>query len=224
MFERFRDRKEAGQWLARKLDPLSGNVDLVLALPRGGVPVGAEVAAYLHIPLHVFVVRKLGVPGHEEYAMGATASGGITFLNHPVIEQLGISRSEIGYVIQKETMEVERRARDYGNATAPLDLHGKAVVLVDDGLATGSTMRVAVQAVRQQGADKIVVAVPVAPASSREEFEAMADEYVCVLEPEVFFAVGQWYEDFSQTSDTEVREILSHQSVDRYPNLQGDLR
>lgn len=208
-FGRFRDRRDAGRRLAIKLEPLFGKVDLILALPRGGVPVGVEVAAHLHVPLHVFVVRKLGVPGHEEYAMGAIASGGSTVLNRAVVEQLGIPRPELEYVIERETLELARRERSYSTGKQSFEINGRRIVLVDDGLATGSTMKVAVQAVAQQGAEKIVVAVPIAPASAREEFEEIADEFICVLEPETFYAVGEWYEDFRQTTDAEVQDLLA---------------
>ncbi|MBA4146844.1 MAG: phosphoribosyltransferase [Verrucomicrobia bacterium] len=212
MIERFRDRREAGRWLANTMDHLTDQANVVLALPRGGVPVGLEVAHRLHAPLQVFVVRKLGVPGHEEYAMGAIASGGVTLLNEEVIRQLRISRSEVEFVIARENRELERREQLYSGEQPQVDISRGTVILVDDGLATGSTMKAAVRAVRQRGADRIVVAVPVAPASAREEFEAIADEFICVLEPELFYAVGQWYENFSQTTDDEVRELLAAQN------------
>lgn len=211
MIERFQDRIDAGRQLAVALKNLSPRPDIVLALPRGGVPVGAQVAHQLQIPLQVFVVRKLGVPGHEEYAMGALASGNVILLNHEVIQQIGLSQREVDTVIEKEKRELERRERQYIPGSSPLQLEGRNVVLVDDGLATGSSMKAAVQAVRLQGARSVTVAVPVAPASARWEFETIADHYVTVMEPQRFYAVGQWYENFSQTTDEEVQAWLARE-------------
>lgn len=205
----------AGQILAEALLPWANRADVrVLALPRGGVPVGFEVAQVLQVPLDVFIVRKLGVPGHEELAMGAIASGGALVLNTDLIQHLGIPRSAIDTAIQRETEELHRRESLYGS-DHPLDLENRTVIVVDDGLATGSTMRAAIAAVRQQKASRVIVAVPVAApdtvASLREEVEAV----VCPLTPPGFQAVGQWYSHFEQTTDEEVRELLTRAGRDR---------
>jgi predicted phosphoribosyltransferase len=205
----FQDRVEAGRLLAARLSALANRNDVVvLALPRGGVPVGAEIARALGAPLDVFVVRKLGVPGHEELAMGALASGGVRLLNDDVVQHLDIPASAIDTVTKYEQHELERRERAYRDDRPPLALAGKTVLLVDDGLATGSTMRAAVAAVRQQQPSKIVVAVPVGATSTCASLGEDADEVVCLRQPEPFIAVGLWYRDFSQTSDDEVRELL----------------
>lgn len=206
----FLDRHEAGRQLAAKLSHYRGAADaLVLALPRGGVPVGYEVARNLNLPLDIFLVRKLGVPGHEELAMGAIASGGVRVLNRDVVESLHISAAVLDMVAAREARELERREHDYrGNRPTP-DLKGRTVILVDDGLATGSTMRAAIAALQRAGAGRIVVAVPVAAQRVCREFEDEADEIVCAESPEDLYSVGQWYIDFSQTSDEEVRELLA---------------
>jgi putative phosphoribosyl transferase len=205
----FRDRTDAGRQLAEKLMHYADRDDvIVLALPRGGVPVGAEVADALGAPLDVFLVRKLGVPGQEELAMGAIASGGVRVLNDQVIRLLRPSPAVIDRVAAAEQWELDRREREYRGGRPPLDVRGKTVILVDDGLATGSTMRAAVAAVRKLGPDRVVVAVPVGAAETCADFEGEADEAVCAQEPDPFYAVGAWYEDFSQTSDGEVREAL----------------
>ncbi|MBN9518071.1 phosphoribosyltransferase [bacterium] len=205
----FRDRIDAGRRLAERLTHYAGRDDVVvLALPRGGVPVGHEVAEALGAPLDVFLVRKLGVPGHEELAMGAIASGGVRVLNDRVVRPLGISAAAIERVAAEERRELVRREREYRGDRPPLDVRGKTVILVDDGLATGSTMRAAVAAVRRLGPAKVVVAVPVGAAETCEDFEEEADEAICAMEPEPFYSVGAWYEDFSQTTDDEVRELL----------------
>jgi len=205
----FRDRTEAGQLLAEQLTAYAGRPDvLVLALPRGGVPVASEVARALGAPLDVFVVRKLGVPGHEELAMGAIASGGVCMLDDDVVLALRIPRRVIEAVAARELRELERRERAYrGDRPAP-EVRGRTVILVDDGLATGSTMRAAVAALRRLGPARIVVAVPTAAPATCEEFRHEADECVCDITPDPFYAVGLWYEDFSQTTDDEVRELL----------------
>ena len=205
----FRDRTEAGQLLAEKLTAYAGRHDVqVLALPRGGVPVAYEVAKALRAPLNVFVVRKLGVPGHEELAMGAIASGGVCVMNDDVVRALRIPERVIESVTARERQELERRERAYrGRRPAP-DVEGRTVILVDDGLATGSTMRAAVAALRRLGPGRIVVAVPTAARSTCEEFRHLADECVCDITPEPFYAVGLWYADFSQTTDEEVRALL----------------
>jgi len=206
---RFRDRAEAGRLLAELLRDYAGGDDvLVLALPRGGVPVGYEVAKALGVPLDVFVVRKLGVPGHEEFAMGAIASGGLAVLNRDTIQQLRIGEAEVPRAIAAEMRELQRREAAYRGDRDPPELEGKTVILVDDGLATGSTMRAAALAVRQRNPARIVVAVPVAAAETCDEFRDVVDEVICGAMPRPFQAVGLWYEDFSQTSDEEVRELL----------------
>ena len=182
---------------------------LVLALPRGGVPVGYEVAEALNAPLDVFLVRKLGVPGHEELAMGAIATGGVVVLNRDVVEGLRIPERVIRDVAAEEAQELARRERTYRDGRPPPDVSGRTVILVDDGLATGSTMRAAAEAVCRQGPARVVVAVPVASAQTCEELRAYVDEVVCAATPEPFYAVGLWYEDFTPTSDEEVRYLLA---------------
>lgn len=206
---RFRDRFEAGRVLAQRLDHYAHRPDvIVLALPRGGVPVGYEVALALDAPLDVFLVRKLGMPGHEELAMGAIATGGVRVLNEDVVRSFGISNAEIGAVAQLEQAELERREQEYRGNRLPPRVAGRTAILVDDGLATGSTMRAAVAALRQDHPERIVVAVPVAARETCDALRDDADEVICALTPEPFYAVGLWYEDFSQTSDEEVRELL----------------
>lgn len=209
MITRFRDRRDAGQWLAADLHAYAGRPDvIVLALPRGGVPVGYEVAATLGAPLDVFVVRKLGLPGHEELAMGALASGGVRVLDEELIRLARVTPAEISRVTTAEQAELERRERRYRGDRPFPDLRGKTAVLVDDGLATGSTMRAAVTALRIEGPTRIVVAVPVAAAETRDALKTLADDVICAVTPEPFHAVGLWYDDFSQTTDDEVRELL----------------
>jgi putative phosphoribosyl transferase len=178
-------------------------------LPRGGVPVAYEVARALRVPLDVFIVRKLGVPGFEELAVGAIASGGVRVLNEDVARALPNADEIIEAVTKQETAEVERREQKYRDGRPAPEIQGKTAILIDDGLATGATMRAAVKALRQRGAAKIVVAVPVGPLDTCKEFEEEADEVVCASAPEFFQAVGQYYEDFSQTSDEEVRQLLA---------------
>jgi putative phosphoribosyl transferase len=206
---RFKDRTEAGQQLAARLSAYAKQSDvLVLALPRGGVPVAAEVAEALEAPLDVFLVRKLGVPGQEELAMGAVASGGVRILNEEVVEYFGLSWPDIEKVTAHERSELERRERRYRYGLDPIDPRGKTVLLVDDGLATGSTMRAAVEALRKLGPTGIVVAVPVAPPLTARKLAKYADDVVCVLTPEPFDAVGHFFENFPQTTDEEVCAIL----------------
>lgn len=215
--ERFANRREAGQALAHSLRALADDPNaIVLALPRGGVPVGYEIARALHLPLDVFIVRKLGAPRYEELALGAIASGGVRVLNRDVILRLRISEEEIDAVAAREQLELERREREYRGDLPPLDVSGKNVILVDDGLATGATMRAAIQALRQKETEQIVVAVPVGARETCERVADEADEVVCEMQPEDFQAVGAWYEDFSQTTDAEVSELLSeNQNVSR---------
>jgi predicted phosphoribosyltransferase len=207
--QRFRNRTDAGRRLAAKLTDYADRGDvLVLALPRGGVPVAFEVAQALGAPLDVFVVRKLGVPGHEELAMGAVATGGVRVLNDDIVRGLGISDHEIDTVVARELHELARRERLYRGDRPPPDVAGRTVILVDDGLATGATMRAAVAASRQQRPARIVIAVPTASPDTSEALKAEADDVVCAMTPEPFFAVGHWYEDFTQTTDDEVRDLL----------------
>src|SRR5438874_818659 len=205
----FQDRKEAGELLAEELSAYAHRDDvLVLALPRGGVPVAYEVARALDVPLDVFVVRKLGVPGYEELAMGAVASGDVRVLNHEIVQSLDISDELIEQVTAAERQELWRRERLYRDDRPPNDLTGRVVILVDDGLATGATMKAAAEALRQRGPARIVVAVPVAASPTCVEFRDLVDEVICARTPEPFRAVGIWYEDFSQTTDDEVRMLL----------------
>jgi predicted phosphoribosyltransferase len=214
----FQDRFEAGRVLASKLHQFSGRHDVVvLALPRGGVPVGYEVAQALHAPLDVCVVRKLGTPGQEELAMGALAPGGITVLNREVIQALEIPQPIIDAAVGREQSEIERREREYRQGRPAAAVKGRTVIVVDDGLATGSSMRAAARALRKEGASVIVVAVPVAARSTCEEFEGETDQLICAATPERFWAVGQWYRDFSQTTDDEVRELLARAAARPLP-------
>lgn len=206
----FRDRSDAGQALGHELGAYAGRDDvIVLALPRGGVPVAFEVARALQAPLDVFVVRKLGVPGHEELAMGAIASGGVLVIEPTVIEDLGIPPDVVTDVAAREEQERLRREREYRGDRPEPDVRGRTVILVDDGLATGSTMRAAVVALRKLQPARIVVAVPVAAPSACEELVEEVDEVVCARTPEPFRSVGSWYLEFSQTTDEEVRELLA---------------
>ncbi|HEU5349629.1 MAG TPA: phosphoribosyltransferase [Ktedonobacterales bacterium] len=206
---RFRDRRDAGRALATRLMAYADRPDVVvLALPRGGVPVGFQVATALHAPLDVFLVRKLGVPGQEELAMGAIASGGVRVLNRDVVEAWSISKNVIEQVAAAEGRELERRERAYRDDLPALNVTDRVVILVDDGLATGATMRAALAGLRQMQPSRLVVAVPVAPESVFQELGSVADEMVCVETPEPFYGVGLWYDDFSPTSDAEVRSLL----------------
>jgi putative phosphoribosyl transferase len=206
----FRDRREAGRQLAQRLAAYANRPDvLVFALPRGGVPVAYEVARALHAPLDVFLVRKLGLPGHEELAMGAVASGGVRVLNRDVVERLQLPDDLIDAVTRRELQELERRERAYRGDRPFPDVQGKTIILVDDGLATGSTMRAAAEALRQQGPARLVIAVPAGSPETCNDFREEVDEVVCAITPDPFYAVGLWYQDFSQTTDDEVRELLS---------------
>lgn len=206
---RFLDRREAGRRLADRLARYAGRADvLVLALPRGGVPVGREVARALGAPLDAFLVRKLGLPGQEELAMGAIASGGARVLNEELVAMLGLTEAELGPVAARERAELERRERAYRGERPPPQVAGRIVILVDDGLATGSSVRAAVAALRGLGPERIVVAVPTAPAETCRELAALVDELVVLQTPQPFYAVGVWYSDFSEVSDEDVRRLL----------------
>lgn len=205
----FRDRIDAGQQLAERLKDYGDLPDVVvLALPRGGVPVANEVAKQLRVPLDVFLVRKLGVPGYEELAMGAIASGGVRVINEDIVGYLGITADVIDAVAKDEQRELERRERAYRGNRPLVDVKGKTVILIDDGLATGSTMRAAATALRKQEPARLVVAVPVSATQTCAEFRDEVDDVVCAMTPEPFGGVGLWYQDFSQTTDEEVRTLL----------------
>jgi putative phosphoribosyl transferase len=216
----FADRKEAGEELAGHLRRYAGRADvIVLGLPRGGVPVAAVVAGALDAPLDVFTVRKLGVPGHRELAMGAIASGGARVLDHQLIAEIGVTSAQLAAVIAAEEQELARRERLFRGGRPPLSVADRVVILVDDGLATGSTMRAAVRAIRALGPARVVVAVPVGSAQACDQLAAIADEVVCPRIPRRFYAVGQWYRDFSETSDAEVSRLL-----ERHEAAAGDTR
>ncbi|MFZ1545996.1 MAG: phosphoribosyltransferase [Candidatus Nitrotoga sp.] len=205
----FQDRTEAGRVLANRLAPYANYPDaVVLALPRGGVPVAFEIAEALNLPLDILVVRKLGLPGHEEFAMGAIASGGARILNQDLIRQLSLSDEIIEHVIAREQRELERRERAYRGQRPELDVRDHTVIIVDDGLATGSSMRAAIAALRQKRPTKLIVAVPVGAHTACSELKALADEVICLETPENFSAVGLWYRDFLQVTDEEVKNLL----------------
>ena len=215
-YEPFTDREEAGKLLGAEVARRIGERDdaIVLALPRGGVPVGYEVARAIGAPLDVFTVRKLGVPGHEELAMGAIASGGVRVLNDEVLRYVGVPQSTIELVAEREGRELERREKAYRGDRPPLDVRGKTVIIVDDGLATGSTMRAAVGALQKMRPREIVVAVPVGAPSTCAELRPGIAEVICLRTPEPFQAVGLWYEDFSQTTDEEVHQLLGRPRIE----------
>jgi putative phosphoribosyl transferase len=218
----FKDRTAAGQVLAKELAAYTNRSDvLILALPRGGVPVAFEVAKALKAPLDVFLVRKLGVPGQEELAMGALASGGVRVLNDEVVAGLGLSETIINKVAEKEQQELERRERLYRDDRPAPDLHGRTVILVDDGLATGATMRAAVRALQQQQPAQLVVGVPVSSPETCQEFQTEVDDIVCARTPRPFHSVGLWYDDFSQTTDDEVRDLLHSAANNQQPSAVG---
>jgi len=206
---KFSNRTEAGKMLAEKLTAYNNRKDvLVIALPRGGVPVGYEVAKALNAPLDVCIVRKLGVPSHKELAMGAIASGGVRILNYDVVGWLNISSGTIEEVATHELKELQRRDRVYRGDRPPPNVKDNTIILIDDGIATGSTMRAAITIFHQQKPGQIVVATPVAPLSVCKELQALVDEFVCILMPEPFYAIGLWYENFTQTTDAQVRQLL----------------
>jgi putative phosphoribosyl transferase len=219
----FRDRRDAGRRLADALESYRGRDDVVVVgLARGGVPVAVEVARSLDLPVDVFAVRKLGAPGQEELAMGAIATGGLRVLNEDVVRALGLERPEIERAVARETVELERRERAYRRDRAPLPLSGNTVIVVDDGIATGSSMEVAVKALRAHGAASVVVAVPTGPRASCERMRSVADDVVCLDTPAGFFAVGQWYDDFRQTSDPEVIALLDAAHQRRHGQAPGE--
>ncbi|MEX2671059.1 MAG: phosphoribosyltransferase [Phycisphaeraceae bacterium] len=223
MPEPYRDRIEAGEVLAATLRELADRPDVtILGLPRGGVPVAAEVATTLNLPLDVMVVRKLGVPGQEELAMGAIAGGGASVLNDALVAQLNIPADTVNLVTDRQRREVQYREHLYRGEQPPLSLTGRTVVLVDDGIATGATMRAAVQMARQLGANTVIVAVPVAPDQAIEKLARVADRVVCPKIPADFYAVGQWYENFEQVGDDEVREFLKHARDQRAEGQRHD--
>jgi putative phosphoribosyl transferase len=213
---RFEDRFDAGKFLAQQLKHHAGDPNLVvLALPRGGVPVAYEVARALDTPLDVFVVRKLGAPGYEELAMGAIATGGVCVFNDEVVHHLGVSESWIQAAIEEQGEELRRREALYRGDRPPLDIQNKNVILIDDGLATGASMRAAVRALRQRKPASITVAVPIGAADTCDQFRSQAEEVVCARTPEPFHAVGAWYRDFTQTTDDQVRELLDRAAHER---------
>lgn len=214
----FANRREAGRALARRLSAYAGREDvLVLGLPRGGVPVAYEISEALDVPLDVFLARKLGVPGQEELAMGAIASGGLPIFDAGMIVRFGLSEAEIQAVVRKEQRELARRERAYRGDRPPREIRGRTVLLVDDGLATGFSMRAAVEALRPLSPAQIVIAVPVAPRPTARAFRELADEFVCLATPEPFHAVGEFYRDFSPTEDLEVLELLARRSLEVTP-------
>jgi len=212
----FQDRTDAGQRLAARLTRYADRTDvLVLALPRGGVPVAYEVAKELNAPLDVFLVRKLGIPGHEEFAMGAIAPGGVRILNEDILNYLKIPDQVVDAVATREQWELERREQAYRGDRPSPDVKDRIVILIDDGLATGSTMRAATESVRLQTPQRIVVAVPVSSPETCDEFRSEVDEIVCAVTPQPFRGVGMWYKDFSQTTDDEVRDLLQRANQTR---------
>jgi putative phosphoribosyl transferase len=209
----FLNRAEAGQKLAKLLIEYTGQTDVVvLAIPRGGVPVAFQVAKELEVPLDVFVVRKLGVPGREELAFGAIASGGMRYLDREIVEAAQIPEAEIESIAERERRELERRESAYRGRRTPLSVEGQTVILVDDGIATGASMEVAIMAVRRMKPARIVVATPVAPVSTCNRLRREVDDVVCVQRPVSFFAIGEFYEDFSQVSDEEVKELVRRET------------
>jgi putative phosphoribosyl transferase len=222
MTARYRDRTDAGRRLAARLRQYADRPDVVvLALPRGGVPVAFEVSEALHAPLDVFVVRKLGLPAHPELAIGAIASGGVRIVDEAALRRFGVTDEQLAAVAVGEERELDRRERQYRDGLPSPDVTGKTVILIDDGLATGATMAAAATALRAEHPARLVVAVPVAAAETCEAFQRLVDEVVCGATPEPFHAVGLWYEDFSQTSDEEVRDLLARA---RHAEARSDAR
>jgi predicted phosphoribosyltransferase len=218
MADRFVDRSDAGRQLAQELEQYAGRHDVVvLGLPRGGVPVAFEIAMALDLPLDVFVVRKLGLPGHEEFGIGAIASGGVRVVDQAVLRAYGVDPATLDRVTERERRELERRERLYRDDRPFPDVRGRAVILVDDGLATGSTMRAAIAALRQEGARELVVAVPVGASETCEAMKPLVEHLVCLYTPEPFYAVGLWYENFDQTSDAEVHDLLDRAAARMAP-------
>jgi putative phosphoribosyl transferase len=216
--QRFKNRMHAGELLAQRLGVYAGRRDvIVLALPRGGVPVGFAIAKALDVPLDILLVRKLGVPGHEEYAMGAIASGGLRVLQPAVLETEGISQQVVDEVAQRELREIERREKLYRADRPALDVHDRVVILVDDGLATGSTMLAAVHLLRKGKPAHVIAAVPAAAPDTCRNLRSEVDEMICLYTPDPFYAVGLWYEDFSQTSDKEVQQLLAKAEREHVP-------
>jgi predicted phosphoribosyltransferase len=210
----FKDRRDAGKQLAKALIQFAEQPDLmVLALPRGGVPVAYEIAEALNASLDVFVVRKLGVPTHEELAMGAIASGGTLIINRNIVEAFGIDESRLEQVAQRELIELTRREKAYRGEREPLVVKGKRVILVDDGLATGASMRAAIEALKKLRPSWLIVAVPTGPRDVCRQISGEVDEIICMTQPEPYDSVGAWYTDFSQTDDDEVRELLSSADI-----------
>lgn len=206
---RYKDRVQAGKYLAKKLQQYANDQDaVVLGLPRGGVVVAYEVARELQLPLDIFVVRKLGVPGYEELAMGAIASGGVRVMNQDVLKMINISEDKIEDAVKKEERELDRREKAYRENRPGIDIKSKIIILIDDGLATGATMRAAISALNKQHPRKIIIAVPVASPETCEDFRSKVDELICALTPPYFHAVGEWYEDFPQNTDEEVQQLL----------------
>jgi len=209
----FTDRRDAGRKLAKKLAAYANRSDvLVLALPRGGVPVAYEVALALHAPLDIFIVRKLGLPGHEELAMGAIATGGALVINQDVVRNFNVPQGLIEAVAKKELKELERRERVFRGDRPVCEIGGKTVILIDDGLATGASMHAAILGIRSKQPARIVAAVPTAALETCEAFKQKVDEMICAMTPEPFYGVSRWYEDFSQTSDEEVQSLLEEAS------------
>jgi putative phosphoribosyl transferase len=218
MNARFRDRKEAGQRLAAKLSAYANGSDvLVIGLPRGGVPVAAEVAKVLHVPMDICLVRKLGVPNHKELAMGAIASGGVRVLNYDVLSWLKLSSKTIDEVAARELRELQRRDRAYRGDRLPPEVRDRTIILVDDGLATGSTMKAAISVLKEQHPQRLVVAVPVAAPDICQEMEELVDEVVCIMTPDPLYAIGFWYENFAQTTDAKVCKLLQKHFADSSP-------
>ncbi|MDJ0732707.1 MAG: phosphoribosyltransferase [Nostocaceae cyanobacterium] len=215
---RFRNRTEAGKLLEKKLTAYANHKDgMVVALPRGGVPVAFEVAKALNLPLDICIVRKLGVPGHKELAMGAIASGGVRVLNYDVVSWLNISSQTIDEVAAKELRELERRDRVYRGNRPLLNVRDRTVILIDDGIATASTIKAAITILKEQEPKSIVVAVPVAPPPVCKDLAEIVDQVVCLSMPEAFYAIGLWYDNFAQTTDNEVRQLLEKSALDRTP-------